>query len=75
MLISEECWNPKVADGEDLPRNVNQKDPVDVHSVTNAIDKRICSKNIWSIVNQLGKYDFSSGSIVNNFKQRQLFSI
>ena len=75
MLISDECRNPKVVDGKDRPRNVNQKDPADVHSVTNAIDERICSKNIWSTVNQLGKYDFSSGSVVNNFKERQLFSV
>ena len=72
VLINEGCWNPQVVDGKDRPRNVNQKDPVDVHSVTNAIDERIYSKKC--IVNQLGKYDFSSGSIVNNFKDRQLFS-
>ena len=45
--------------------------PVDVHSVTNAIGQSISSKGIWNIVNQLDKYDFSCGSVVNNLKERQ----
>ena len=48
--------------------------PVDVHSVTNAIGESISSIRSWNIVNQLGKNDFSCGSIVNNLEERQLFS-
>ena len=48
--------------------------PVDVHSVVNAIGESISSISIWNTVNQLGKYDFSFGSVVNNLKERQLFS-
>ena len=40
--------------------------PVDLHFVTNAIGE--------NIVNQLGQYDFSCGSVVNNLTDRQLFS-
>ena len=47
---------------------------VDVHSVTNAIGESTFSISIWNIVNQLGKYHFSCGSVVNNLKKRQLFS-
>ena len=46
--------------------------PVDVHSVTNAIGESISSRN--NIVNQLGRPDFSCGSVVNNLKERQLLS-
>ena len=48
--------------------------PVDVHSLTNPIDKSISSISIWDIVNQLGKYYFSCGLVVNNLTERQLFS-
>ena len=48
--------------------------PVDVHFVTNAIGKSISSISIWNIVNQLGRYDFSFGLVVNNLKERQRFS-
>ena len=45
---------------------------VDVHSVTNTIGESISSRN--NIVNQLGRPDFSCGSVVNNLKERQLLS-
>ena len=48
--------------------------PVDVHSVTNAIGESISSITMWNIVNQLGKFDFSCGSVVNHLKERQFFS-
>ena len=47
---------------------------VDVHFVTNAKGKNISSVSIWNIVNHLGKYFFSCGSVVNNLEERQLFS-
>ena len=58
---------------ETLPKGRSQAfyEPVDVHSVTNAIGESISSISIWNIVNQLGKYDFSCGSVVNNLKERQ----
>ena len=50
VLINEECGNPKVVDGGELTRNINQKkrskafyEPADVHSVTNAIGESISS--------------------------------
>ena len=46
---------------------------IDVHSVTNAIDESISLISIWNIVNQVGKYEFFYGSVVNNFIERQLF--
>ena len=46
---------------------------IDVHSVTNAIDESISLISIWNIVNQVGKYEFFCGSVVNNFIKRQLF--
>ena len=48
--------------------------PVDVHSVKNVIDEGIASIRTWNIVYQLGKYDFSCGWVVDNLKERQLFS-
>ena len=48
--------------------------PVDVHSVTNAIGESISSISIWNILNQLGKYDFSGGPVLNYLKERQLSS-
>ena len=48
--------------------------PVDVHSVTNAIGESISSITMWNIVNQLGKFDFSCGLVVNHLKERQFFS-
>ena len=44
------------------------------HSVANNVDESISSISIWNIVNQLGKYDISCLSVVNNLKERQLFS-
>ena len=49
--------------------------PVDVHSVRNAIGKGLTSTNIWNIGNQLGKYDYSYGSVVKNLKEGKLFLI
>ena len=46
---------------------------IDVHSVTNAMDESISLISIWNIVNQVGKYEFFCGSVVNNFIERQLF--
>ena len=42
--------------------------------MVDAISESISSISIWNIVNQLGKYDFSCGLVVNNLKERQLFS-
>ena len=80
VFIDEECGNLKVVnDGGELTRNINQKkksdvsqEPVDVHSVTN-IGESISSVTMYNFVNQLGKHDFSCGSIVNNLKDRKLF--
>ena len=47
--------------------------PVDIRSVTNTIGESIPSISIWHIVNQLVKYDFSCGWVVNNLRERQLF--
>ena len=70
VLINAECGNPKIAvDSGELTRNINQKKkpgvckPVNVHSVTNAIGESISSLSIWNIVNLLGKYYFSCGSV------------
>ena len=45
--------------------------PVDIHSVTIATREYFFNNHT---VNQLGKYDFSCGSVVNSLKERQLFS-
>ena len=42
--------------------------------MTNAIGQSISSISIWNIVNQLGRYDFSSESVVNKLKESQHFS-
>ena len=47
--------------------------PVDVDSVTNAIGESISSISMWNVVNQLGKYDFSCGSVVSNLKEAIFF--
>ena len=49
--------------------NPNPNKPVDVHSVVNAIGESVSSISIWNIVNELGKIDFSCGSVVNNLKE------
>ena len=80
MFINEECGNLKVVnDGGELARDIKQKKksdvsqkPVDVHSVTN-VGESISSITIYNIVNQLGKRDFSYGSVVNNLKDRKRF--
>ena len=79
-FINEECGNLKVvSDDGELARDINQKKksdvsqkPVDVHSVTN-VDEIISSITKYNIVNQLGKRDFSYGSVVNNLKDRKRF--
>ena len=81
VFINEECRNLKVVnDGGELTGDINQKkksnvsqQPVDVHSVSNA-GESISSISLYNIVNQLGKHDFSYGSVVNNLKERKLFS-
>ena len=47
--------------------------PANIHSVTNAVGESISSISTFNIVNQLGKYDFSCGSIVNNLKEMHIF--
>ena len=42
--------------------------------MTNGIGESISSISIWNTLNQLGKYNFSYGSVVNNLKERQLCS-
>ena len=80
VLINEKCWNPKAVDDGGLPEILTKRrsqtfcKPVDVQSLTNAIDESISSISIWNIMNHLGKYDFSCGSVVNNLKERQIFS-
>ena len=81
VLIIEQCVNHKVVvDGGQLTRNINQKKKPDVLQACRCplCDKAICesifSIRIWNIVNQLGKYDFSCGSVVSNLKEKQLFS-
>ena len=79
--VNKECGNPKVFDGGELTKSIIKKKKQDVlqacrclHSVTNAKDESISSISIWNIVNQLGKYNFCCGLVVNNVKQRQYFS-
>ena len=43
--------------------------------MTNAIGESISSVTMWNIVNQLGKYEFSCGAVVNNLKNRELVVI
>ena len=70
-----------VSDDKELPRNITQKKKSDIlqqaadfHSQTNVVGLNISSIIIWSIVNQTGKHGFSCGSVVNNLKDRKLFS-
>ena len=79
--INEERGNPKaVVDGGEFTRNITQGrsqtfyKPVDVHSVTNAIGESFFSINVWNIVNQLDRHDFFCESVVNNLKEKQVFS-
>ena len=83
MLNDEECENLIVVnDGGQLTRNINQKmnsgvlkQSIGVHYPINAVGEHISSINIWSIVNQLGKHDFSCVLEVNNLKDRNFFLI
>ena len=80
VFINEECENLKVVnDGGELATAINQKKksgvslkPVDVHSMTN-VGESISSITMYNIVNQLGKRNFSYGSVVNNLKDRKIF--
>ena len=77
VLIKEECGNPNVVvDGGDsleiLTKERNQVQKKPEHVVTNAIGESISLRRIWNIVIQLGEYDFSCGSVVNNLKECQL---
>ena len=77
VLIDEDCENLNLNGGE-LTRNINQRkksdvsqQPVDVQFVEN-VDESIFSMIMYNIVNQLGKSNFSRGSVVNNLKYRKL---
>ena len=50
--------------------------PIYVHSVANNEDVSISSITMWNTVCQLRKHDFSccSGPLVNNLKERKIFS-
>ena len=77
MFIGEKCGNLKeIKDRGELTRNVSDASqyPVDVYSVKN-VDESISSITMYNIVNQLGKHDFSSGSVVGNLKDSKLFLI
>ena len=82
VFIDEECEIIVVVnDCGELTRNIDQKKKQDVlqqsihvHYLINAVDECISSITMWNIVNQLGKHDFSYASMVNNLKDRKLFS-
>ena len=42
--------------------------------MTNTVGESISSVTTLNIVNQLRKHDFSCGAVVNNLKDRKLFS-
>ena len=63
MLINKKYGNPKiVVDGGELARNINRK-----------VRNTISSISIRNIVNQLGKYVFPYGSVVDNLKETTFF--
>ena len=81
VLINEECGILKqsLMKGSLLEMLTKKKSqvfyqPVDIQSLTNAIGKSVSSRSILNIVNQLDKYDFSCGLVVNNLKEQHLFS-
>ena len=79
LLINGECRNPKVvADGGELTKNINQKKKLTILQACRCPfchkGESITSISVWNIVNHLGKYDFSWESVVNNLKERQIFS-
>ena len=82
VFIDKECEIIVVVnDGGELTRNIDQKkksdvlqQSIDVHYLINAVGECISSITMWNIVNQLGKHDFSCASMVNNLKDRKLFS-
>lgn len=55
-------------------RSQTFRKPVDVHSDSYDAGESIFSVIIWNFVNQLGKQHFSCGLVVNNLKERKLFS-
>ena len=61
-----------VNDGENLLKILTKRRSLDV---TNAVGESISSVTMWNIVNQLGKHEFSCGSVVNNLKGRELVVI
>ena len=76
VFINEECGNLKLAMMlesllEILTKRRSQT--FDVHAVTN-VGEIISSITMYNIVNQLGKYYFSCGLVLNNLKDRKLFS-
>ena len=83
MLINEECENPKiVVDGGELTRNINQNKKPDI---LQACRCPLCDKCYrqeyffnkqfkYCVRDQLGRYNFSLGLVVNNLKERQRFS-
>ena len=79
--MNEECGNPEVVvDGRDLTRNINQKKKPGVLQACRCplcekcYSQSISSTSLWNIANQLGKYDYFYGSVINNLKERQPFS-
>ena len=48
---------------------------IDIHYVTNAVGESVSSATMRNIVNQLGKPEFSCGTVVNNLKDRELVVI
>ena len=79
--MNEECGNPEVVvDGRDLTRNINQKKKPGVLQACRCPlcekcnRQSISSTSLWNFANQLGKYDYFYGSVINNLKERQPFS-
>lgn len=68
VAIDQQCVNVKVVVGDGkLTRNISKKKkpdvytPIDVHSMTNAINESVSSIMMWNIVNRVGMHDFSCG--------------
>ena len=80
VLIKCECWNPKVIiDWVELARNTNQKkEPYALQSCRCLLcEKRYRQEYIFNQDQEYCesvRYDFCCGSVVNNLKERQLFS-
>ena len=68
VLIDGECGNLKVVvDGGELTRRISKRKKSDVLQAygcplcDKCYERDFSSKSMWSIVNQLGKHDFSCG--------------